>query len=173
MEILRGVPIHSLTIKDITIQCNKIEVGPWQTKRRMFILFTCCFVRCRSSKTLVLSTSSKEKSISSWVLEYRVERGVGKSSCITSSPSMTERMALFFGLDSRNSLLWSASKNAWQSLSDGLISGRPGPWFWELEHGSCLWEKLMLQISSYGPLWQSSYLSEPKHRASLCKPARF
>ena len=63
---------------------------------------------------------------------------------------MTERMALFFGLDSRNSLLWSASKNAWQSLSDGLISGRPGPWFWELEHGSCLWEKLMLQISSYG-----------------------
>ena len=24
MEILRGVPIHSLTIKDITIQCNKI-----------------------------------------------------------------------------------------------------------------------------------------------------
>lgn len=65
-------------------------------------------------------------------------------------PSMTERMAHFFGLDSCNSLLWSASKNAWQSLSDGLISGQPGPWSSRLEHGSCLWEKLMLQISSYG-----------------------
>lgn len=79
--------------------------------------------------------------------------------------SVTERMALLFGLDSCILLLWSTSKNFWYSSSDGLLSWKQEPWTWQ---GSCLWEKLMLQIFAY---WQSPYLAWHKYRASGCKLA--
>ena len=75
---------------------------------------------------------------------------------------MTERMALFFGLDSCISLIWSASKNAWHSSSDGLIRKTRSfravvydrNWCYEALHT--------------GP---PSHLSQSKHRASRSKPA--
>lgn len=77
---------------------------------------------------------------------------------------MTERMALLFGLDSSVSLSYSALKNAWHSSSEGLRSQRgPGTWTWDW-----LWEKPMLQISSYlTPLTEFSFVSDQTQDVSV------